>query len=90
MGAIARVIMENGWEDSEWIKKWVNDKWGSSSGFGQGTRNTPWQWRTTWGKFQTKGFEDYKKWVLSQKEYPYNASTFIKLSLAFIPLKQLK
>ncbi len=64
--AIARVIVENGWEDKEWIQKWVNDKWGSSSGFGQGTRNTPWQWRTTWGKFQTKGFDDWKKWLLAQ------------------------
>lgn len=69
LGAITRVIMENGWEDKEWIEKWVNNKWESSSGFGQGTRNTPWQWRTTWGKFQTKGYEDYKKWNLAQKEY---------------------
>ncbi len=65
--AIARVIVENGWEDKEWIKNWVNNKWESSSGFGQGTRNTPWQWRTTWGKFQTKGFDDWKKWLLSQE-----------------------
>ncbi len=65
--AIARIIVENGWEDAEWIKDWVNDKWGSSSGFGQGTRNTPWQWRTTWGKFQTAGFEDWKKWLLAQE-----------------------
>lgn len=64
--AIARVIVENGWEDSDWIKNWVNSKWESSSGFGQGTRNTPWQWRTTWGKFQTDGFEDWKKWLLEQ------------------------
>ncbi len=64
--AIARVIIENGWEDKEWVKNWVNNKWESSSGFGQGTRNTPWQWRTTWGKFQTKGFEDWKKWLLAQ------------------------
>jgi len=64
--AIARVIVENGWEDSDWIKNWVNNKFESSSGFGQGTRNTPWQWRTTWGKFQTKGFEDWKKWLLEQ------------------------
>ncbi len=64
--AIARVIVENGWEDSDWIKNWVNSKFESSSGFGQGTRNTPWQWRTTWGKFQTKGFEDWKKWLLEQ------------------------
>ncbi len=69
LGAIIRIILENGWEDQEWIKKWVNNKWESDSGFGQGTRNTPWQWRTTWGQFQTKGFEDYKKWVFSQPEY---------------------
>ncbi|UGA54426.1 molybdopterin-dependent oxidoreductase [Vibrio sp. VB16] len=69
VGAILRVILENGWEDSEWIQNWVNNKWESSSGFGQGTRNTPWQWRTTWGKFQTDGFEGYKKWNLEQKEY---------------------
>ena len=69
IGAIARIIVENGWEDKEWIEKWVNNKWESDSGFGQGTRNTPWQWRTTWGKFQTNGFEDYKKWLLSQPEY---------------------
>ena len=69
LGAILRVIVENDWQDKEWIDNWVNNKWESSSGFGQGTRNTPWQWRTTWGKFQTKGFEDYKKWLLSRKEY---------------------
>ena len=66
MLAIARVIVENGWQDSAWIEKWVNSKFESSSGFGQGTRNTPWQWRTTWGKFQTDGFEDWKKWLLAQ------------------------
>ena len=69
VNAIARIIVENGWEDREWIKKWVNNKWESSSGFGQGTRNTPWQWRTTWGKFQTKGFKDWKRWLLSQDEF---------------------
>ena len=69
LGAITRVILEQGWEDRDWIDNWVNDKWGSNSGFGQGTRNTPWQWRTTWGKFQTKGFDDYKKWLLSKDEY---------------------
>jgi arsenite oxidase large subunit len=85
MGAIARVILENGWEDKEWVKKWVNNKWGSSSGFGQGTRNTPWQWRTTWGKFQTKGFEDYKKWNLSQKENDPKVAA----KIANIPVEQI-
>lgn len=66
--AITRVILENGWEDSDFIKNWVNNQWETDSGFGQGTRNTPWQWRTTWGKFQVKGFDDWKKWVLAQEE----------------------
>lgn len=64
--AIARVIVENGWQDKEWINNWVNSKWESSSGFGQGTRNTPWQWRTTWGKFQADGFEDWTSWLMAQ------------------------
>lgn len=89
LGAIARVIMENGWEDSEWIKKWVNDKWGSSSGFGQGTRNTPWQWRTTWGKFQTKGYEDYKKWNLAQKDCDPKVAAEIATSLLSRSIRQL-
>lgn len=66
--AIQRVILENGWEDKEFIEKWVANFWETDSGFGQGTRNTPWQWRTTWGKFQVKGFEDWKAWMLSQEE----------------------
>ena len=66
--AINRVIIENGWQDAEWIAKYTGNKWESNSGFGQGTRNTPWQWRTTWGKFQCDGYDDYKKWLLSQKE----------------------
>lgn len=69
LGAIIRVILENGWEDKDWIENWVNNGWESSSGFGQGTRNTPWQWRTTWGKFQVKNFDDYKKWNFKQKEF---------------------
>lgn len=69
VNAIARTIVENGWQDAEWIRDWVNDKWGSSSGFGQGTRNTPWQWRTTWGKFQTRGYDDWAKWITSQDEF---------------------
>lgn len=85
LGAIAKIIVDNGWEDSEWVKQWVNNKWESSSGFGQGTRNTPWQWRTTWGKFQTKGFEDYKKWVSGRKEYDISyAASKAKISEADI------
>ena len=65
---IARVILEEGWEDIDWIRKYTGNKWDSDSGFGQGTRNTDWQWRTTWGKFQTSGFDDYKSWLLGAKE----------------------
>jgi arsenite oxidase large subunit len=83
--AIARVIVENGWQDKEWIKNWVNNKSESSSGFGQGTRNTPWQWRTTWGKFQTGGFEDWTKWLLEQDyAVPEKAAEIAQIDVAKI------
>ena len=66
--AIQRIILENGWEDKAFVKGWINNQWETDSGFGQGTRNTPWQWRTTWGKFQVKGFDGFKKWLFEQKE----------------------
>ena len=65
--AIIRLILENGWEDKEWIARKLANKWEINAGMGRGTRNTPWQWVTTWGKYGTD-FEGYKKWVLS---YPY-------------------
>ena len=70
VNAIARLIVENGWEDSDWIKKWVNNHWETDSGSNQGTRNTPWQWRTTWNKLASKGFEDWKNnFILNHDEF---------------------
>ncbi len=67
--AMARVILENGWEDSDWIEKYSASKWDYDSGFGQGTRNTPMQWRTTWDNFRPAGgFPGYKEFILSQEE----------------------
>lgn len=74
--AIARVILENGWEDAEWIAKYTSaysgSTWEVDSGFGQGTRNTDWQWRTTWGgtlqPTNPGGFKGYKEWILKQEE----------------------
>ena len=64
--AIARVILENGWEDTEFIDKWVANAWEIDAGMGRGTRNTPWQWRTTWGRLGTD-FDGYRKWLLEQE-----------------------
>ncbi len=64
--AISRIILENGWEDREFIDKWVASNWEIEMGMGRGTRNTPWQWRTTWGQFGTD-FEGYKEWLLSHE-----------------------
>ncbi len=65
--ALARLILENGWQDDEFLKNWVANRWEIDSGFGRGTRNTPWQWRTTWGKLGAS-FDQYKEWLLAQPE----------------------
>jgi arsenite oxidase large subunit len=65
--ALARIVIENGWQDQAFIDQWVANKWEVDSGYGRGTRNTGWQWRTTWGTWQSD-WEDYKKFILSQEE----------------------
>ena len=65
--AIARIVIENGWQDQAFIDKWIANSWEVDSGFGRGTRNTGWQWRTTWGTWQSD-WQDYKKFILSQEE----------------------
>ncbi|MFQ5434839.1 MAG: arsenate reductase (azurin) large subunit [Anaerolineae bacterium] len=62
--AISRLILENGWEDSEFVNNWIASNWEIEMGMGRGTRNTPWQWRTTWGKLGTD-YDGYKEWLLS-------------------------
>ena len=63
--AIARVILENGWEDKEFIDRWVANAWEIDAGMGRGSRNTPWQWRTTCGKLGAD-FQGYKDWLFQQ------------------------
>lgn len=65
--AISRIVLENGWEDKEFVEKWVASSWEIDSGFGRGTRNTPWQWRTTWGDIGAADFAGYRKWLLSHE-----------------------
>ncbi|MCH7811292.1 MAG: arsenate reductase (azurin) large subunit [Chloroflexi bacterium] len=64
--ALARIILENGWEDREWIDRYTANLWEINAGMGRGTRNTPWQWRTTWGRFGTD-YEGYKDWLFEQQ-----------------------
>ena len=64
--AITRYILEQGWEDTEFLDKWIANAWEIDSGFGRGTRNTPWQWRTTWGKYGAT-YPKYKKWLFNYK-----------------------
>ncbi len=63
--AISRIILENGWEDREFIDNWVATSWEIDAGMGRGTRNTPWQWRTTCGRLGTD-FDGYKEWLFQQ------------------------
>ena len=62
--ALIRLILENGWEDKPFMDSWLANRWEIDSGFGRGTRNTPWQWRTTWGRFGAAP-DEYRKWILS-------------------------
>jgi arsenite oxidase large subunit len=66
--AIARVIVERGWQDQAFIDEWVAQRWEVDQGIGRGTRNTGWQWRTTWGTWQSD-WADYCKFLLSRDEH---------------------
>ncbi len=65
--ALARIIIENDWQDQPFIDKWIANSWEVDSGYGRGTRNTGWQWRTTWGTWQSD-WQDYRKFILAQEE----------------------
>lgn len=65
--ALARIVIENNWQDQEFIDKWIAKPWEVDEGYGRGTRNTGWQWRTTWGNWQSD-WADYKKFILAQEE----------------------
>ncbi len=83
--ALVRYILENGWEDKEFIEKWIANRWEIDSGFGRGTRNTPWQWRTTWGKLGAS-YEQYREWILS---YPL-AELAKAAEMTGIPAEKIK
>jgi arsenite oxidase large subunit len=51
--ALARIVIENNWQDQAFIDQWIANTWEVDSGYGRGTRNTGWQWRTTWGTWQS-------------------------------------
>lgn len=64
--ALTRYILEQGWEDKEFLDKWIANSWEVDSGFGRGPRNTPVEWRTTWGKYGTT-YPKYKEWLFAYK-----------------------
>ncbi len=74
--AMAKIIIDNGWQDQEFIDKWVNNKYEIESGYGRGTRNTRWQWRTTWGRWQSD-WEDYQKFISGEKAAELNEAAAI-------------
>ncbi|MBI1367143.1 MAG: arsenate reductase (azurin) large subunit [Planctomycetes bacterium] len=64
--ALARIIIDNGWQDQGFIDQWIAKAWEVEAGYGRGTRNTGWQWRTTWGTWQSD-WDDYRKFIRSHK-----------------------
>ncbi|WP_421707313.1 arsenate reductase (azurin) large subunit [Algihabitans sp.] len=63
--AMAKIVLDNGWQDQEFIDRWINNRWEIESGYGRGTRNTRWQWRTTWGRWQSD-WEDYQNFIADE------------------------
>jgi len=64
--ALARIIIEQGWQDQEFIDQWIANRWEVEAGYGRDTRNTRWQWRTTWGAFQSD-WEDYQRFIMNEE-----------------------
>jgi len=64
--ALARIIIENGWQDQAFIDQWIANKWEIEAGYGRGTRNTRWQWRTTFGGTIQSDWGDYKKFIVAE------------------------
>ena len=65
--ALARIVIENGWQDQAFIDNWVGNKWDIESGYGRGTRNTRWQWRTTMSPLIQSDWADYKKFIMAEE-----------------------
>ena len=63
--ALAKIVVDNGWQDQEFIDNWINNRWEIESGYGRGTRNTRWQWRTTWGRYQSD-WEKYQSFLADE------------------------
>ncbi len=83
--ALARIVIENGWQDQAFIDQWVANKWDIESGYGRGTRNTRWQWRTTMSPAIQSDWEDYKKFILAEESSKLeNAAKITGLSAELI------
>lgn len=63
--ALAKIIIDSGWQDQEFIDNWVNSRFEIESGYGRGTRNTRWQWRTTWGRWQSD-WDNYQSFLAKE------------------------
>ncbi len=74
--ALSRLIVQNGWQDQDFIDEWVASRWEVNSGYGRGTRNTRWQWRTTWGRYQSD-WDDYRQWIMEEPAADLNAAAEI-------------
>jgi arsenite oxidase large subunit len=65
--AMARLIIENSWQDQAFIDRWIANKWEIEAGYGRGTRNTRWQWRTTMSPAIQSDWEDYKRFIMAEE-----------------------
>ena len=64
--AIARIIIDNGWEDGEWIRDWVSERAVPPGTEAGEDAATGWPWGERWGDFRAAGAADWKAWLRAQ------------------------
>ena len=65
--ALIRIILENGWEDKDFISDFVSTPLDQRN-YRKSKRKVPWRWMNSYDEFKAESFEDYKEWVLNSKE----------------------
>lgn len=66
--ALARIILEEGWEDSDFLSNFVTVPLDHKFDRLQADNRKPWKWKNSFPDFKADGVDDYREWLFAQKE----------------------